>query len=40
MLGQQRYLLALGTAAIHLMGSLALTLAGLRTATFFIATRA
>ena len=40
MLGQQRYLLALGTAAIHLLGSLALTLAGLRTATFFIATRA
>jgi CrcB protein len=39
MLGQQRYLLALGTAAIHLLGSLALTLAGLRTATFFIATR-
>ncbi|MDZ7891705.1 MAG: fluoride efflux transporter CrcB [Rhodoferax sp.] len=40
MLGQQRYLLALGTAAIHLLGSLTLTLAGLRTATFFIATRA
>ena len=40
MLGQQRYLLALGTAAIHLLGSLDLTLAGLRTATFFIATRA
>lgn len=40
MLGQQRYALALGTASIHLMGSLLLTLAGIRTATFFIATRA
>lgn len=40
MLGQQRYALALGTAAVHLLGSLALTIAGLRTATFFIAYRA
>lgn len=31
MLGQQRYALALGTAAIHLLGSLALTVAGMRT---------
>jgi CrcB protein len=40
MLGQQRYALALGTAAIHLCGSLLLTVAGIRSATFFIATRA
>jgi CrcB protein len=40
MLGQQRYALALGTAALHLGGSLVLTIAGLRSATFFIATRA
>ena len=38
MLLQQRYLLALGTAALHLAGSLLLTLAGIRTAAFFIAT--
>jgi CrcB protein len=37
MLGQQRYLLALGTTALHLFGSLLLTLAGIKTATFFIA---
>ena len=37
MLGQQRYLLALGTTALHLFGSLLLTLAGIQTATFFIA---
>ncbi len=40
MLGQQRYALALGTAALHLLGSLLLTIAGLRSATFFIAARA
>jgi len=40
MLGQQRYGLALGTAAVHLLGSLALTIAGIKTATFFIAARA
>ncbi len=40
LLGQQRYGLALGTAALHLFGSLALTVAGIRTAMFFIATRA
>jgi CrcB protein len=37
MLGQQRYATALGTAALHLCGSLLLTIAGMRTATFFIA---
>jgi CrcB protein len=37
MLGQQRYAMALGTAAIHLFGSLLLTIAGMKTATFFIA---
>jgi CrcB protein len=37
MLLQQRYALALGTAAIHLLGSLLLTIAGIRSATFFIA---
>lgn len=40
MLGQQRYGLALGTAGLHLFGSLLLTVAGIMTATFFIATRA
>ena len=37
MLGQQRYLLGLATAALHLFGSLLLTLAGIKTATYFIA---
>lgn len=36
MLGQQRYLLGFGTAAMHLFGSLLLTLAGIKTAAFFI----
>ena len=40
MLGQQRYALALGTAALHLCGSLLLTVAGIRSATLFIAVRA
>lgn len=40
MLGQQRYALALGTAALHLLGSLLLTIAGLRSATYLIAVRA
>ncbi len=40
MLGQQRYALALGTAALHLFGSLALTLAGIKSALFLMATRA
>lgn len=37
MLTQQRYTLAIGTAAIHLFGSLLLTIAGIRSATYFIA---
>ena len=37
MLGQQRYALALGTAALHLLGSLLLTIVGIRSATYFIA---
>lgn len=37
MLLQARYTLALGTAALHLMGSLLLTLAGIKTAMYFIA---
>jgi len=36
MLGQQRYLLALGTAALHLFGSLLLTVAGIRSASLFL----
>jgi len=40
MLGQQRYLLALGTTAVHLLGSLLLTMAGIKTVTVLIATRA
>ncbi len=40
MLGQQRYALAFGTTALHLFGSLAMTLAGIQTATFIIASRA
>jgi CrcB protein len=39
MLGQQRYALALGTSAVHLLGSLLLTIAGIKTATYFIAMR-
>lgn len=37
LLQQDRYALALGTASLHLFGSLLLTLAGIRTATFLIA---
>jgi CrcB protein len=37
MLGQQRYALALGTAALHLFGSLLLTIAGIKSVVFFIA---
>jgi CrcB protein len=40
MLGQQRYALALGTAALHLLGSLLLTIVGIRSATYFIAASA
>ncbi len=39
MLGQQRYALAFGSAALHLFGSLLLTVAGIRTAMFFISQR-
>jgi CrcB protein len=37
MLAQQRYALALATATLHLLGSLLLTLAGIRSVSFFIA---
>lgn len=40
MLGQERYALAIGTSALHLLGSLLLTIAGIRTASFFIAASA
>jgi CrcB protein len=40
LLGQQRYALALGTAAVHLFGSLLLTIAGMKSAMFFIAGQA
>lgn len=40
MLQLQRYTLALGTAAVHLLGSLLLTVAGIKTATLLIAARA
>ena len=36
MLGQQKYALALGTAALHLFGSLLLTVAGMRTVASFL----
>jgi CrcB protein len=37
MLEQQKYALALGTSALHLLGSLVLTVAGLRTVAYFLA---
>ena len=40
MLQQQRYALALGTASLHLFGSLLLTVAGIKSALFLIAVRA
>lgn len=40
MLQQQRFMLALGTAALHLLGSLTLTVVGIQSATLFIANRA
>ena len=40
MLQQQRYSLALGTSALHLFGSLLLTVAGIKTSSLFIATHA
>ena len=39
-LQQDRYALALGSASLHLFGSLLLTLAGIKTAMFFIASGA
>ena len=39
MLQQQRCALALGTASLHLFGSLLLTVVGIRSAMFFIATK-
>lgn len=36
MLGQQRYLLGFSTAALHLLGSLLLTLVGIKTASLFL----
>ena len=40
MLGQGRYALALGTAAVNLLGSLLLTVAGMRTVTWWLGTPA
>ena len=40
LLQQQRYALALGTAAVHLLGSLLLTIAGIKSVTIFLATHA
>lgn len=40
MLMAQRYLTALGTTALHLLGSLCLTVLGIQTASYFIAARA
>ena len=40
MLTQQRYAIAMATAGLHLFGSLLLTLAGIRTATYLIAAHA
>lgn len=40
MLMAQRYLTALGTTALHLLGSLGLTVLGMQTASYFIASRA
>ena len=40
MLGQSRYALALGTSALHLLGSLLMTMLGIKTAMLLIAVRA
>jgi CrcB protein len=40
MLMHQRYAMALGTAALHLFGSLLLTVAGMKTAAIFLSTHA
>lgn len=39
LLSQQRYALAMGTAGVHLFGSLALTVAGMKSVSMFLATR-
>ncbi len=39
MLGQSRYALALGTSALHLLGSLLMTMLGIKTAMLLIAIR-
>ena len=39
MLMVQRYALALGTTALHLLGSLGLTVLGMQSASYFIASR-
>ena len=39
MLGQQRFTLAVGTVALHLFGSLLLTVAGMKSVVFFMAQR-
>jgi len=38
MLGQGRYALALGTAAVHLLGSLLLTIVGIRSVGYWLGT--
>ncbi len=40
MLMQQRYVLALGTATLHLFGSLLLTVMGIRSVMLFLGSRA
>ena len=40
MLGQGRYALSFGTAALHLLGSLLLTIGGMRTVEYFFASAA
>ena len=40
MLQSERYAMALGTASLHLFGSLLLTVAGIKSALFFIASSA
>lgn len=39
LLVQQRYALALGTAGLHLLGSLILTIAGMRSVAWFLSTK-
>ncbi len=40
MLQQERYAMAIGTASLHLFGSLLMTVAGIKSALFLIASRA